>query len=385
MKASDFHSPISGRLVATVEGQLAYVPSPLPPDIKYDRDLMLRLSRADAALSELAGVGRYLPNPHLLISPYIRREAILSTRIEGTQASFSEVMRDEISETPRHSSLDLLEVSNYVAALEYGVKRLDQIPISLRLICELHERLLSGVRGETTRPGEFRQIQNFIGLDDTSIREAIFLPPPPTEMLGALYDLERFVHEKDTLPDLIQCALIHHQFETIHPFIDGNGRLGRLLITLFLLERKRLTQPLLYLSAYFEAHRNDYYALLQRVRTGGDWADWLRFFLQGVYETAGAAREQAGQLMDIRERYRQLLRGKGKALMLLDELFVNPFVTVPRAMSALSVSQPTAQAAISTLQTLGLLDEVTGRAWRRMYLATPVWRIIAPEEADRAE
>lgn len=384
MKASDFRTLTSGRLVPTVEGQLAYVPAPLPPDIAYDTELILRLSKADAALSELAGVGRYLPNPHLLISPYIRREAILSTRIEGTQATFSEVLRDEVIETPKRGSTDLREVNNYVASLEYGVARLDQLPISLRLVCELHERLLAGVRGEATRPGEFRQIQNFIGLDHSRIADAMFVPPPPAEMMDALYDWERFVHMRDALPDLIQCALIHHQFETIHPFIDGNGRLGRLLITLFLLERQRLTQPLLYLSAYFEAHRSDYYALLQRVRTEGQWESWLRFFLQGVFETAQAATQQAAQLMDIRERYRQLLRGKGKALTLLDELFVNPFVTVQRAMTLLGVTQPTAQNAITTLENVGLLEEVTGRAWRRMYLATPVWHVIAPEEAEVA-
>lgn len=384
MKASDFRTLTSGRLVPTVEGQLAYVPAPLPPNIAYDTELILRLSKADAALSELAGVGRYLPNPHLLISPYIRREAILSTRIEGTQATFSEVLRDEVIETPKRGSTDLREVNNYVASLEYGVARLDQLPISLRLVCELHERLLAGVRGEATRPGEFRQIQNFIGLDHSRIADAMFVPPPPAEMMDALYDWERFVHMRDALPDLIQCALIHHQFETIHPFIDGNGRLGRLLITLFLLERQRLTQPLLYLSAYFEAHRSDYYALLQRVRTEGQWESWLRFFLQGVFETAQAATQQAAQLMDIRERYRQLLRGKGKALTLLDELFVNPFVTVQRAMTLLGVTQPTAQNAITTLENVGLLEEVTGRAWRRMYLATPVWHVIAPEEAEVA-
>lgn len=384
MKASDFRTLTSGRLVPTVEGQLAYVPAPLPPDIAYDTELILRLSKADVALSELAGVGRYLPNPHLLISPYIRREAILSTRIEGTQATFSEVLRDEVIETPKRGSTDLREVNNYVASLEYGVARLDQLPISLRLVCELHERLLAGVRGEATRPGEFRQIQNFIGLDHSRIADAMFVPPPPAEMMDALYDWERFVHMRDALPDLIQCALIHHQFETIHPFIDGNGRLGRLLITLFLLERQRLTQPLLYLSAYFEAHRSDYYALLQRVRTEGQWESWLRFFLQGVFETAQAATQQAAQLMDIRERYRQLLRGKGKALTLLDELFVNPFVTVQRAMTLLGVTQPTAQNAITTLENVGLLEEVTGRAWRRMYLATPVWHVIAPEEAEVA-
>lgn len=381
MKASDFLSSSTGQLVPTTDGQLAFVPAPLPPAIEYDTDLVLRLSHADAALSELAGVGRHLPNPHLLISPYVRREAILSTRIEGTQASFEELLREEINETSPSEDADIREVRNYITALEYGIERLVQLPISLRLVCELHERILAGVRGENTRPGSFRDRQNYIGRPGTRIQDATFVPPPPPEMMEALYTWEPFVHEKNVMPDLIQCALIHHQFETIHPFIDGNGRLGRLLITLFLIERKRLSQPLLYLSAYFEQHRNDYYELLQRVRTEGDWSSWLRFFLQGVIETAGAATNQAIKLMDVREQYRQLLRGKGKALMLLDELFVNPFVTVQRAMSLMNVSQPTAQSTITLLESQGLLEEITGRAWRRMYLAVPVWQVIAPEEA----
>lgn len=384
MKASDFHTPSAGRLVVTTDGQPAFVPAPLPPHIEYDDDLVLKLSRADSALSELAGVGRLMPNPHLLINPYIQREAILSTRIEGTQSSFSELLRHEVGEASEHSDADVREVRNYIVALEYGLRRLEDLPISLRLICDLHERVLAGVRGDATRPGEFRQWQNYIGVDNSPIQDAIFVPPPPAEMIEALHDWESFIHERDVMPDLIQCALIHHQFETIHPFIDGNGRLGRLLITLFLLERNRLSQPLLYLSAFFEAHRVQYYDLLQRVRTEGDWSSWLRFFLEGVAETAQAATKQASQLIDVREHYRQLLRGKGTAVALLDELFVNPFVTVRSAMSALRVSQPTAQSAINVLETLGLLEEITGRAWRRMYLAMPIWRVVAPEEAGQA-
>lgn len=384
MKISDFHAAEAGRLVVTTDQLQAFVPASLPPHITYDNDLVLKLSHADAALSELAGVGRHLPNPHLLISPYIQREAILSTRIEGTMANFSDLLRDEISEGTKKQDEDVLEVRNYILALEFGIRRLDQMPLSLRMVRELHELLLKGVRGESAELGQFRKRQNYIGVEGSRIEAAIFVPPPPVEMMEALHAWELFLNERDSMPELIQCALVHYQFETIHPFIDGNGRLGRLLVTLFLLERGRLSQPLLYLSAFFEAHRNDYYTLLQRVRTDGDWPSWIRFFLQGVAETAKAAAQQAVQLMDIREQYRQRLRGKGKALILLDELFVNPYVTVPRAMSILKVSQPTAQSAISQLQSLGLLEEITGRAWRRMYLAMPVWRIVAPEEADQA-
>lgn len=383
MKHSDFHAPDAGRLVLTTDSLQAFVPAPLPPQINYDSDLVLKLSRADSALSELAGVGRHLPNPHLLISPYIQREAILSTRIEGTMANFSDLLRDEIREDVAKQDEDVLEVRNYILALEHGIQRLNQIPLSQRMVRELHEILLKGVRGDSSQLGQFRTRQNYIGLEGTKIEDAIFVPPPPAEMTEAMHVWEVFLNQRDSMPELIQCALIHHQFETIHPFIDGNGRLGRLLITLFLLERKRLSQPLLYLSAFFEAHRSDYYAHLQRVRTDGDWPTWLRFFLQGVTETAKAAAQQAFQLMDVREQYRQQLRGKGKALILLDELFVNPFVTVLRAMSILKVSQPTAGSTIAQLESLGLLEEVTGRSWRRIYLATPIMRIIAPEEADQ--
>lgn len=382
MRAEEYHAPEAGQIIMTSDKCPAFVPASLPPRLSYDDDLVLKLSHADAALSELAGVGRHLPNPHLLISPYIRREAILSTRIEGTMASFSDVLQDELRETaPDKQDEDVVEVRNYIVALEYGIKRLDDIPLSLRLVREMHAHLLKGVRGEQTRPGEFRNRQNYIGQPGAKIEDATFVPPPPAEMMDALQAWERFLHERDTMPDLIQCALLHYQFETIHPFIDGNGRLGRLLIPLFLLERNRLSQPLLYLSAYFEARRSDYYDLLQRVRTEGDWSSWLRFFLQGVTETARAAAREAVQLMDVREEYRQKLRDKGKALVLIDELFVNPFVTVSRAMNILHVTQPTAQSVISQLQAAGLVEEITGRAWRRTYLATPVWRIIAPEEA----
>lgn len=385
MQSSDFHDRSTGELVPTVRGQLAFIPAPLPPQLHYDADLVLKLSRADAALSELSGLGRRLPNPHLLISPYVRREAVLSSRIEGTRASLSDLLRDEASEEPAdEEDADLLEVRNYVVALEHGIKRvqIDNFPLSLRLVREMHERLLSGVRGGELRPGEFRDRQNWIGPHGCEIEHAQFVPPPPGELRAVLDNWERFLHERDTLPDLIQCALIHQQFETIHPFIDGNGRLGRLLIPLFLIERGRLSESLLYLSAYFEAHRRDYYDLLQRVRTDGDWASWLRFFLLGVTETAQAAVRQAGQLMDLREQYRKRLSNKGRAQALFDELFVNPYVTVSRAATLLQVSNPVARQAVNILEQEGILRELTGRSWGKNYVAMPILRAIAPEDID---
>jgi Fic family protein len=279
---ADFHAPHAGRIVRTAGGNAAFVPAPLPPELAFDLDLVRAMSRADAALSELSGLGALLPNPHLLIAPYLRREAVLSSRIEGTQASLADLLADEAGEASHAAPDDVREVRNYVAALEYGVRRLDALPLSLRLVRELHEKLMKGVRGEKATPGEFRRRQNWIGPKDCTEAVATYVPPPVREMKEALFDWEKFLHQRDTLPELVQCALMHEQFEAIHPFLDGNGRVGRLLITLFLIERGRLSQPLLYLSEYIERHKQDYYDALQRVRTHGAWSEWLRYFFEGV-------------------------------------------------------------------------------------------------------
>lgn len=375
MNPADFHAPSAGRVIQAPAGYAAFVPAPLPPELAYDGRLVLALSRADAALSELSGLGRQLPNPHLLIAPYIRREAVLSSRIEGTRASLSDLLLDE-AEADRSADSDVQEVRNYVVALEYGLERLRKLPLSLRLVRELHARLMQGVRGDRATPGEFRRSQNWIGPAGSTPATAPYVPPPPDLMKESLADWEQFLHDRDRFPDLIQCAIMHEQFEAIHPFLDGNGRVGRLLITLFLVERSRLPQPLLYLSDYIEAHRQEYYDSLQRVRTEGDWPGWLRFFLAGVEETARAAVRQASQLMDLREAYRRRLARKPNALKLLDELFVNPYLTASRAARALGVSAPTARQAIALLQAEGLLGEVTGRSWRRIYLARPILEAI---------
>jgi Fic family protein len=377
MNPADFQCPQAGRVVQTPEGYAAFVPKPLPPELTFDAELMLALSRADAALSELSGIGRHLPNPHLLIAPYVRREAVLSSRIEGTRASLSDVLLDELQgDTPHEEEADVREVRNYVTALQYGRERLQSLPLSLRLVKELHAKLMQGVRGERATPGEFRHSQNWIGPAGSTPANAPYVPPPPPEMTAALGAWEKFLHHREKLPDLIQCALIHEQFEAIHPFLDGNGRVGRLLVTLFLIERGRLSQPLLYLSAYIEAHRQDYYDLLQRVRTRGEWKAWLLYFLAGVQATAHDAVTRTSQLMDLRETHRQQLRDKAKALMLLDELFVNPFITVAKAAKLLKVSNPTARQAVSFLQKDGMLEEVSGRKWGQLYLSRPILQII---------
>jgi Fic family protein len=376
LNPDDFRPPEAGRVIRTPTGYHAFVPSPLPPAIPWSDELVRTLSRADAALSELSGLGSLLPNPHLLIAPYVRREAVLSSKIEGTTTDLSELLIDEADAGPPRDPDDVREVRNYVRALEYGVKRLRDLPLSLRLVRELHERLMKGARRDRATPGEFRRSQNWIGPPRSNIQTATYVPPPVDEMMPALDAWERFLHERDRLPDLIQCALMHEQFEAIHPFLDGNGRVGRLLITLFLIERKRLSQPLLYLSAYIEASRNDYYQLLQSVRTRGDWSSWLIYFLRGVADIGKEAVERSGRLMGLRERFRKKVVHSPHSMKLLDALMINPFVTVARAQKLLGVSNPTAREAVNRLQAAGLLEETTGRSWGKLYLAKPILRII---------
>lgn len=374
MNQNDFTAQASGRLVQSPHGFLAFVPHPLPPPLALDMGLAVALSKADAALSELSGLGSQLPNPHLLIAPYSRREAVLSSRIEGTKTSLSDLLIDEIEDghaRPENRD-DIEEVRNYVRALEHGMRRMPALPLSLRLIRDIHAELMTGVRGDKATPGEFRRSQNWIGPAGSTPATAAFVPPPVNEMMDCLGEWETFLHLRDAIPDLIQCAMMHVQFETIHPFLDGNGRIGRLLVTFFLMERGRLTQPLLYLSAFIDAHKSDYYDLLQRVRTHGDWDAWIRYFLQGVTVTATAAGQQARELNRLREQYRAQLRDKPNALALLDDLFTNPYMTIGRAARLLGKTHPTARAAIRVLEENRILREVTGRQWGRVYVCSPI-------------
>ena len=377
MNPTTFREPTAGRPIRAEGGYWAFVPAPLPPTLQWDTVLVTALSRADAALSRLEGVGSQLPNPHLLIDPYARREAVLSSRIEGTQASLSDILLDEIDPGRVEASRDdIREVRNYVDALEFGIQRLQELPLSVRLVRELHRVLMQGVRGDHATPGELRVSRNWIGPPGSTIDSAAYVPPPPHEMLQALGDWERFLHDCDVLPDLVQCALMHEQFEAIHPFLDGNGRVGRLLITLFLMERGRMTRPLLYLSAYFESNRAAYYDSLQAVRTHGAWRDWLMFFLTGVQLVATKASDQAAELAAMRERYRGLVSGRSRASALVDELFRAPITNAASAARRLGVSDPTARAAISALEDVGLLEEFTGRAWGKTWIARPVLEIL---------
>ena len=386
MDASAYQAAGAGRVIRTAQGYNAFVPAILPPQLDYTPALVRLLSVADAALSELSGLGQVLPNPHLLIAPYLRREAVLSSRIEGTQASLADLLADEAGQVPQAPASDVHEVRNYVMALEYGIDRLRELPLSLRLVRELHERLMQGVRGDRATPGEFRRSQNWIGPHGSTPANAPYVPPPPQEMQQALEDWEIFLHTRDDLPDLIQCALMHEHFEAIHPFLDGNGRVGRLLITLFLIERGRLSQPLLYLSEFIERNRDDYYRGLQRIRTHGDWNGWLHYFLAGVQWSAQRAVRQARQLLALRESMCGKVIKAPRALALVDVLFENPYLDANRVKALLGVSDPTARKTLGILENAGLIEETTGRAWGRQYLARGLLAAIEdPGESEGAQ
>ena len=371
-----------GRLVKTPQGVRAFVPNSLPPEVQLSWSLVATLSAADRALAELAGVGSTLPNPHLLIGPFLRREAVLSSRIEGTQASLSDLFFFEAAPKQYLEPHDVREVANYVNALEYGLKRIETLPISLRLIRELHEHLMAGVRGGDRSPGEFRRVQNWIGAEGCTIDEASYVPPPPHEVPTALESLEEFYHASCDLPPLIRFALMHYQFEAIHPFLDGNGRIGRLLITLGLGSEGLLPQPLLYLSEFFEKNRHEYYRLLLAVTTHGEWDGWIRFFVRGVAEQSRQAILRAKTLVGIRQELRKTLqsaRASALLLRLVDELFLYPAITMRRAANVLRVTPRAAQLNLDKLIDAGILEEATGRERNRVYVAR---RIIGAIESD---
>jgi Fic family protein len=370
-----FDSP-TGQVVRTIDDAWAFVPNSLPPTLTWTSDLISDLSKADRALGELAGLGRTLVNPNLLIRPFMRREAVLSSRIEGTQATLEDLYAYEGEQLslfePPH---DVEEVHNYVRALEYGLERLEEFPLSLRFIREIHARLMEGVRGQEMTPGEFRRRQNCIGPPRCSLAEATFVPPPVLQMREALDAFERFLYDDLGLPPLVRLGLIHYQFEAIHPFLDGNGRVGRLLIILLLCAWELLPEPLLYLSAYIEAHRRTYYELLLAVSQEGAWEAWLRFFLQGVAEQSQDALVRAGRLQNLRERYREQFQTKRTAARLLqvvDLLFDQPLVTVNQVAEALDVHFASANQYVQQLEETGVLREITGQARNRVYRADEV-------------
>lgn len=351
----------------------AFVPPPLPPDPPINvAPLLVLLTEAERALGRLDGVASILPDRDIFLYAYVRKEALLSSQIEGTQSSLSDLLLFEAEEAPGAPVDDVREVSNYVAAMDHGLRRLrnDDFPLSLRLIREIHGILLAGGRGADQDAGAFRRSQNWIG--GSRPGNAAFVPPPPSQILPCMGDLERFLHASEgDMPTLIKAGLAHVQFETIHPFLDGNGRLGRLLITFLLCAEGVLREPLLYLSLYFKSRRQDYYDLLQEVRIRGNWERWLEFFLIGVAETAGSAATTAQRTLDQFSQHRaaieKLGRSAGSTLRLHALLQSKPLLSIPDAARRLRLSQPTVTKAIEQLEHLGVVREVTGRARSRIF------------------
>jgi len=372
----------AGRFLKQAGGYRAFVPLPLPPNppIEMTPEFVTLLSRADQALGRLDGVSQTLPNPELFVAMYVRREAVLSSQIEGTESTLEDLLEFELGKGHQEPP-DVIEVVNYVKAMNYGLERLRSLPLSLRLLREIHEKLLEGVRGGNRLPGEFRRSQNWIGPAHAPLSKATFVPPPVNEMHQALGDLENFLHD-NTHPPLIQAGLVHSQFETIHPFNDGNGRIGRLLITFLLVQRSVLHRPLLYLSLFLKRHRAEYYDRLTAVREAGNWEGWLRFFLRGTVEAAEEATRTAVAIVNMREKHRSLVQEKGLStlgLRLLDLLFQRPIVDVNLVKQNLEVTFVTAGRLVDQFRAMRLLKETTGQKRNRRYRYEPYLALFQEE------
>ncbi len=374
----------AGKVVRTLSGYEAFVPSPLPPnpEIQFDMEMQALLSEADRKLGRLDGITQVLPNPELFVAMYVKKEAVLSAQIEGTQASLADVLND----TPEGDNNDfspdgVKEVVNYVNAMDWGLSRLETLPLSLRLIREIHSVLLQNVRGANKHPGEFRTSQNWIGPAGCTLTTAVFVPPEPGEMNAALSELEKYFYNEDPIPPLIKIALIHAQFETIHPFLDGNGRVGRLLITFWLCQQKILTQPLLYLSYYFKMNRADYYQSLMNVRVNGAWEQWIKFFLRGVSSVSDEATESAKKIIALQQRYTELLerqdRNNANYTLLLNKLFESPKISKGDVARILKVSANTAGSLVELFCKLGILKDATPNKQRyKQYLFSEYFEIL---------
>ncbi len=387
--ATDNNRDPAGRYVTQAAGYRAFIPKPLPPEPPVNLAGPLRelLSEADYALGRLDGAILTLPNPDLFVFMYVRKEAVLSSQIEGTQSSLQNLLAAEAQLGDPDAPADVAEVVNYVRAMNHGLARLAELPVSVRLIREIHEVLMQGTRGGKLKPGELRTSQNWIGPAGCTLAEATFVPPPPHEVPRALADLERFLHADDPPPPLVQVGLAHAQFETIHPFLDGNGRIGRLLITFLLTEKRLLSKPVLYLSHYFKRHRAEYYDRLQAVRDAGDWEGWLAFFLRGVTEVSREATRTATAILRMREEYRakitdRLGRAAGSGHRIMDRLFHRPIVTVATVREWLDVTPAGANNLVRRLVDIGLLREITGYARNRRFRFEPYLKLFEePEEA----
>ena len=380
MNTQDFSNASPGRLRRTNKGYWAFCPNPLPPKVDWSSGLITSLTEAERNLAHLAALADTLPSPHILWRPFIHREAVLSSRIEGTQASIQDLFNYESNQLSfLKDTADVREVYNYVRALDFAVERSKTLPISLRLIREMHTILMEGARGEHLTPGEFRRSQNWIGAPGSTIEGATYVPPPVDEMLQALDALEKFIHSPIGIPQLVGIGLIHYQFEAIHPFLDGNGRIGRLLVVLLLIEWGLISQPMLYLSAFFEAHRLDYYDRLLAVSLRGEWENWLLFFLRGISSQSLDAIRRIESIGQLRQDYRERVhntRAVSRLEEVVDILFERPILSIRQLGLAMSIPYITAQRYMENLVEAGVLREVTGRKRNRIYQSEEILLVL---------
>ncbi len=378
----DIEQSPSGQIIKTSTGYKSFIPSALPPKFEWNDALVYSLSRADFLLGKLAREGNRLPNPHLLMRPFITREAVLSSKIEGTQATLGEILAADSGASVKQNPDDLQEVQNYIKALDYGIKRLKELPLSLRLIKEIHGSLMQGVRGSHATPGEFRRTQNWIGSPGCTLNTAKFVPTPPDHLMDSLSELENFLHNRQ-LPPLIHIALCHYQFEAIHPFLDGNGRVGRLLITLLLIEQKMLPSPLLYLSAFFEATRDEYYRQLYNVSKEGTWHDWLTYFLNGVAVQSEDVLSRAERINELLQAWKIMVANNGSSVPIdiVERLAVNPYVTINKIAKDLGIAYSTAQRAIQKLEAANIIQKTSDNKRDKVYCANAILNIL--EEPTR--
>lgn len=384
MKPNEFRNRTVGKAIRTPSGYWAFIPAPLPPEIEWSTPLISALSDADRELSKLTTLAGNFPFARLLTQPFIRREAVLSSRIEGTRASLVDLYNYESAQLSfLEPNDDVREVHNYVSALDYGLERLETLPVSLRLVREIHAKLLEGVRGGNLTPGQFRRTQNWIGPAGSIIETATYVPPPLDEMQNALSDLEKFIHTDTEIPALVRAGMIHYQFEAIHPFLDGNGRVGRLIIMLLFHEWNILSQPLLNLSAYFERYRQEYYDHLLAVSQRGKWEEWLRFFLRGITIQARDSVFRMTRLQGIRTKYEALVqadRNSARMAAVIDFVFSRPILTIKQLETALDMPYMAAKRYVEKLMEAGILRETTGYARNRVFQAYEIFEALGNSE-----
>jgi Fic family protein len=373
----DITNTPTGQIVKSPNGYTSFVPNLLPPDIQWNTQLVNALSRADFLLGKLAREGGKLPNPHLLIRPFITREAVLSSKIEGTQATIGEILAASAGINVQRNPDDLQEVHNYITALDYAIKRLNEFPLSLRVIKEIHHHLMQGVRGSHATPGEFRRSQNWIGTPGCTLNTAKFVPPSPEYLMECLGEFEKFLHER-TLPPLIHTAFCHYQFEAIHPFLDGNGRIGRLLITLLLIDQKILEAPILYLSAFFEATRDEYYKQLYNVSAKGTWNEWLVYFLNGIALQTEDVLSRAERINELLNTWKiRVASNSSNIPMLIVERFaVNPYLTTKKIAEEFKIAYSTAQRGLQKLEKAGIIQQMNSNKRDKIYCATEILIIL---------